>query len=109
MIPSHSLNRDYMLPQISGRTMSVLSNTLRAKEIQTGIKYSFRKFGVKYAETTDDVSTNTDLARRPDGTVVNNIPIRFINKLDNPAVQTTDVLGSVIMFYDMACNYASKS
>ena len=55
------------------------------------------------------MSTNTDLARRPDGTVVNNIPIRFINKLDNPSVQTTDVLGSVIMFYDMACNYANKS
>lgn len=109
MIPSKSLSRDHMLPQISGRTMTVLSNTLRAKEIQTGLKYSFRKFGVKYAETTDDVSTNTDLARRPDGTVVNNIPIRFISKLDNPAVQTTDVLGSVIMFYDMACNYASKS
>ena len=109
MIPNKALDRDYMLPQISGRTMSVLSNTLRNKELQTGLKYSFRKFGVKYAETTGDVSTNTDLARRPDGTVVNNIPIRFINKLDNPSVQTTDVLGSVIMFYDMACNYSNKS
>jgi len=109
MIPNKALNRDHMLPQISGRTMSVLSNTLRNKEWQTALKYSVRKFGVKYAETTGDVSTNTDLARRPDGTVVNNIPIRFINKLDNPSVQTTDVLGSVIMFYDMACNYANKS
>lgn len=109
MIPKKALNRDYLLPQISGRTMSVLANTIMCKELQTGIKYSFRKFGVKYSETTDDVSTNTDLARRPDGSVVNNIPIRFINKLDNPAVQSTDVLGSVIMYYNMACNYSNKS
>lgn len=109
MIPNKALYRDELLPQISGRTMSVLSNTLRNMEWQTALKYSVRKFGVKYAETTEDVSTNVDLARRPDGTVVNNIPIRFVNKLDNPAVQTTDVLGSVIMFYDMACNYKNKS
>ena len=67
------------------------------------------KFGVKYSETDADVTTNMDLARRPDGSVVNNIPIRFVEKLPNTAVQTTDVLGSVIAYYDMACNYANKS
>lgn len=109
MIPTKALNRSHMLPQISGRTMSVLSNTIQNKEWSTALKYTFRKFGVKYAETTDDVSTNVDLARRPDGTVVNNIPVRFIDPLKNRSVQTTDVLGSVIMFYNMACNYESKS
>lgn len=109
MLPSKALNRDFLLPQISGRTMAVLANTLHNRDWQTALKYSVRKFGVKYSETTEDVSTNMDLARRPDGSIVNNIPIRFIRKLDNPAVQTTDVLGSVIMFYDMACNYANKS
>lgn len=108
-IPNKSLYRDGRLPQISGRTMSVLSNTLRAKEWSTAIKYPFRKFGVKYSETDTDVTTNMDLARRPDGSVVNNIPIRFVEKLPNPAVQTTDVLGSVIAYFDMACNYANKS
>lgn len=109
MIPNKSLYRDGRLPQISGRTMSVLSNTLRAKEWSTALKYPFRKFGVKYAETDQDVTTNMDLARRPDGSVVNNIPIRFVEKLPNTAVQTTDVLGSVIAYFDMACNYANKS
>ena len=109
MIPTKALNRNHMLPQISGRTMSVLSNTIQNKEWSTALKYTFRKFGVKYAETTDDVSTNVDLARRPDGTVVNNIPVRFIDPLKNRSVQTTDVLGSVIMFYNMACNYEIKS
>ena len=108
-IPNKSLYRDGRLPQISGRTMSVLSNTLMAKEWSTALKYPFRKFGVKYSETDTDVTTNMDLARRPDGSVVNNIPIRFVEKLPNPAVQTTDVLGSVIMYYDMACNYLNKS
>lgn len=108
-IPSKSLNLDGRLPQISGRTMSVLSNTLRAKEWSTALKYPFRKFGVKYSETDTDVTTNMDLARRPDGSVVNNIPIRFVEKLPNSSVQTTDVLGSVIAYFDMACNYANKS
>lgn len=109
MIPNKAVTRDELLPQISGRTMSVLANTIMGKEWSTALKYPFRKFGVKYAETDEDVSTNVDLARRPDGTVVNNIPIRFINKLENRATQSTDVLGSVIMYYDMACNYANKS
>ena len=108
MIPK-TANREHKLPQVSGRTMSVLSNTLRCQEWQTAIGYTLRKFGTTYAETTDDVSTNADLARRPDGSVVNNIPIRFINDLDNPIVQSTDILGSVMMFYDMACNYHYKS
>lgn len=109
MIPNKAVSRDELLPQISGRTMSVLANSIMGKEWSTALSYPFRKFGIKYAETEDDVSTNTDLARRPDGTVVNNIPIRFINRLSNRATQSTDVLGSVIMYYDMACNYASKS
>ena len=108
-IPNKSLYRDGRLPQISGRTMAVLANTLRAKEWETALKYPFRKFGVKYSETDVDVTTNMDLARRPDGSVVNNIPIRFVEKLPNPAVQTTDVIGSVIAYFDMACNYANKS
>jgi hypothetical protein len=109
MIPNKAVSRDELLPQISGRTMTVLANSIMGKEWSTALSYPFRKFGVKYAETEDDVSTNADLARRPDGTVVNNIPIRFINRLSNRATQSTDVLGSVIMYYDMACNYASKS
>lgn len=109
MIPNQSSSIEDMLPQISGRTASVLSNTIRAKEWSTALKYPFRDFGISYAETDADVSTNADLARRPDGTVVNNIPIRFIRKLKDPSVQSTDVLGSVILFYDMACNYKNKS
>lgn len=109
MIPNRSTSIEDMLPQISGRTASVLANTIRAKEWSTALKYPFRDLGVSYSETDQDVSTNMDLARRPDGTVVNNIPIRFIRKLKNPSVQSTDVLGSVMMFYDMACNYKNKS
>lgn len=109
MIPNQYTDMEDLLPQMSGRTLTVLANTLRAKEFGTALSYPFRKLGVTYSETEEDVSTNMDLARRPDGTVVNNIPIRFVRKLANPTVQSTDVLGSVIMFYDMACNYKNKS
>ena len=81
-----SKSDDLLLPQISGRTMSVVANSLHAGEISTALGYAFRKFGAKYAETEEDVTTNQDLARRPDGSVVNNIPVRFIRRLDNPNV-----------------------
>lgn len=108
-IPQKALSRDFLLPQISGRTMSIVSNALMTQQWSTAIGYPFRKFGVTYSETEDDVTTNMDVLRRPDGTVVNNIPIRYIRKLKNPIAQTTDVLGSVITFYQMACNYENKS
>lgn len=109
MIPKKSLGRDHLLPQVSGRTASVIANSIRGRELGTALGYGFRKLTTAYAETEDDVSTNVDLSRRPDGTVVNNIPVRFVEKLKNPAAQTTDVLGSVILFYDMAVNYKNKS
>ena len=66
-------------------------------------------FTAKFAEKDQDVSTNWDLPRRPDGSVVNNIPIRFVKRLDQPELISTDVIGAVMMYYDMAVNYSLKS
>ena len=86
-----------------GRSRSIL-------DMQTALGYMFQDvFTAKFAEKDGDVSTNWDLPRRPDGTVVNNIPIRFIKRLENPALVSSDVLGSVMLYYDMATNYSLKS
>jgi len=63
----------------------------------------------KYLEQDPNVDTNADISRRPDGSAVNNIPIRYVKRLNNPAYISTDVIGSVMLFYEMAMNYKNKS
>lgn len=109
-IPTKAVGRSYLMPQITGRGMSILGRSLIGHELFSSIGYGIQDFvGYKFAEQDKDVSTNWDLPRRPDGTVVNNIPIRFIKRLEDPKLISTDVIGSVMMYYDMAMNYALKS
>lgn len=56
-----------------------------------------------------DVDINIDYELRPDGSRSMNIPIRFIRRLDNPNEINSDVLGTVIEFYEMSVNYKNKS
>lgn len=46
---------------------------------------------------------------RPDGSKIQSIPIRFLKRLDDPEYISTDVVGSMIMFYNMAVNYKLKA
>lgn len=55
-----------------------------------------------------DVDFNENLAIRPDGSVVETIPIRWIRSLDDPKSVSTDVIHTTIAFYEMALNYALK-
>ena len=57
----------------------------------------------------DDVEYNLSNSTRPDGSVIKHIPTRFIKMLDDPTKITTDVVGSVIMFYHMADNFKNMS
>jgi hypothetical protein len=50
-----------------------------------------------------------DLPTRPDGSLVKNIPIRFVKRLQNPAIISSDIIGSVMLYYEMAVNYDLKS
>lgn len=110
-IPQHGLYRDDLLPQITGRTMSVVGRS-------TGLKSFFKNIGytpwetnmtAEYANNAGDVDMVTDVPRRPDGSIVSNVPIRFTQRLKNRALLTNDVIGSVLTYYDMAMNYALKS
>ena len=109
-IPTRATERSYLMPQITGRGMSILGRSLIGHELFSSIGYGIQDFvGYKFAEQDKDVSTNWDLPRRPDGTVVNNIPIRFVKRLEKPYLISTDVIGSVMMYYDMAMNYSLKA
>ena len=110
MIPARAIDRQYLMPQITARGLQAIGRSRSLLDIQTAVGYMFQDvFTSKFAEKDGDVSTNWDLPRRPDGTVVNNIPIRFIKRLEKPELISTDVVGSVMTYYDVAVNYSLKS
>lgn len=58
-------------------------------------------------ESDNDI--NIDFQLRPDGSRSMNIPVRYIKRLERQNGINTDVLGTVIEFYQMALNYKYKS
>ena len=122
MIPSKAIERRYLLPQITGRGMSILGRSRSSADLFASLNYGLQDWtGLKFGkdgkpefddslmQQDTDVSTNWDLPRRPDGTIVNNIPVRFVKRLEDPSIISSDVLGSVLLYYDMALNYKLKS
>ena len=111
MIPQRSLYRDGLLPQITGHRMSLIGRNLTSKSnLFATLGYAIQDtFGYKYSETDGEATTNMDIPRRPDGTYVNNIPIRYVRRIEDRRLLTTDVVGSIIEFYNMAYNFKHKS
>lgn len=56
----------------------------------------------------NDTNFNEELSTMPDGTVVETIPIRWVKRLDDPTAISTDIVGSVMDFYEMAVNFREK-
>lgn len=109
MIPNTSIYKEDEVCQMTGSTHDLIMRNAKS-EIGTILKYHIQKtFTGKYGEQTDDVETNFDLPRRPNGEVVQNIPIRWVQRLKDQRLLTTDLIGSTIAFYNMAENYALKS
>lgn len=109
MIPNTSIYKKDEVCQMTGSTYDLIMRNANS-EIGTMLKYHIQKtFTGKYGEQTDDVETNFDLPRRPNGEIVQNIPIRWVQRLKDQRLLTTDLIGSTIAFYNMAENYALKS
>ena len=101
--------------------MSILGRTRSSADLFASLNYGLQdwtgltfkngkaEFDESLMQQDQDVSTNWDLPRRPDGTIVNNIPIRFVKRLEDPSIISSDIIGSVLMYYDMALNYKIKS
>lgn len=93
----------FKLPQMSARDMTLLN--------QGGLTIDNIAYVLKdnLMIKDDDTDYNLSNATRPDGSVIKHIPTRFIKMLDDPTKITTDVVGSVIMFYHMADNFKNMS
>lgn len=104
MMPNLNKVDKMKLPQMRDRDAHLIFRN----GLKTGLvaaTFGFDTFGI----TERDTRYNEELTTRPDGTIVETIPQRWIQDLDDPTKVCTDVIGSVSMFYDMACNFANKS
>lgn len=110
MIPFMS-KYDNRLSQIAGRTGQILGrNMFQRFGLQFGsnlLEWLRREFSV--VETDTDFRANDDKELRPDGSNIENIPIRFIKRLPKAQYISLDVVGSTISFMDMALNYKIKA
>ena len=104
LMPNLNPDNKYRLPQMRDRDAHMLfrhgiGNGLIAATV------GFDTFNF----TERDTRYNEEMTTRPDGTVVETIPQRWVQPLEDPTMICTDVIGSVAMFYEMACNFSNKS
>ena len=94
---------DYRLPQMRGRTGQILG---RRRNIFKSIGYQLSSW---WEINETDEWMNNDFQTRPDGSRIDFVPIRFIKRLERPEYISSDVVGSVISFFEMAKNFEVKS
>lgn len=104
MMPNLNPDNKMRLPQMRDRDAHMLFR----RGIANGIMSATIGFDT-FDLTERDTRYNEDMATRPDGTIVETIPQRWIQPLDDPKMVCTDVIGTVTMFYEMACNFQNKS
>lgn len=95
---------DNRLPQIGGTSRQY--GIRHPFSILKNLSYWFNR-NVMINETDTDV--NNDFELRPDGSRSMNIPIRYIQRLQDPATISGDIFGSIMQFYEMSVNYKKKA
>ena len=91
----------YKFPQVLGH----IGNYIARKGLFTGIKeYTFDAFSITPDDELHGINNNT----RPDGTELNIIPTMYTTMLNDPNLLTNDVVGAIMKYYRMACNYENK-
>lgn len=109
MIPNANPD-SYKLPQITGRRLTMLSRCSSLKEIGDALNYIW--YNEWHLNDRDDTDINYEDMRmrvRADGTLINTVPVRYLKMLDNKKAITSDVIGSVIAFTEMANNFVIKT
>lgn len=93
----------YVMPQMRDRDAKLL---FRNRHVLNNIGASVAD---AFNITERDTRYNEDFSQRPDGSYVETIPIRWVTRLKDPTIISTDILASVTMFYEMANNYKNKA
>lgn len=88
----------YQMPQRRDRSSHLITRLGSFKAIMSNL----------FKVNENDVQFNEEVTTHADGTVVETIPVRWVKKLEDPKMVSTDILGSVIDFYEMALNFREK-
>lgn len=109
-LPSNS-DFNYKLPQITARRLVILRRSGNLKEVCDALKYNFKMDWTTLNERDDDDINyeDKDLKIRANGTRINTVPVRYMKPLMHPEFITSDVIGSVIAFTEMANNFVVKT
>lgn len=89
----------YKLPQISARTMVMLTER---GDLFKNLGWLAKDF-VKVKD--EDIEFIPEFQRMPNGEYIKHVPTRYLSMLDDPNLITSDTVGSVISFFEMAENY----
>lgn len=100
---------DGRMAQIGARTGQILGRKWYDPRRMWKNFCEFLRREWEIVETDTQFLPNEEYETRPDGSKIQNIPLRFIRRLDNPEYISSDVIGSIIKFYDMAKNYQIKA
>lgn len=101
---------DYRLPQLEGQLGQILSRIrfgergLSLKKAWDYIKES--TFGIQSRDFT--MRTGSEIGSNPDDTPNSSIPDRFIRKLDDPSLISSNLVGGVLLMIGMKNNYRNK-
>lgn len=109
MLP-YSGKYDMRLPQMGANTAAMLTRNL-TNDYGFHFASNLRSVFNRFANATE-IDTDyyiPEYNRRPDGSTIKNIPIRYINRIDDSRNISSDLAGGVIAMLKMATNYNVKS
>lgn len=93
----------YVMPQMRDRDIKLLFRN----------RHILNNMGASIADaisiTERETMYNEDFSTRPDGSRIETIPIRWVTRLKDPSIISTDITQSVAMFYEMSLNYRNKA
>lgn len=105
-----SSNFNYKLPQITARRLVMLRRSGSLKEMCDTLKYTWEmEWNLNERDDNDTNYEDNDLKTRANGTRINTVPVRYTRSLEHPEFITSDVIGSVIAFTEMANNFVAKT
>lgn len=100
----------YFLPQIEAKTESIITRCNLLNSGSRGNTWNYlmnAAFGMQQNDL-EYIRLNSDV-KNADGTSLYKIPIRFLNKLEDPSTITSHVTSAVLMFADMANLFKEKT
>lgn len=109
--PGFTRANRYRMPQRIASVSSMFGRSFITKRnswntFKSAFEYSFSNM---FNFNANDVDVNNQILTRADGTTVETIPSRYISRLDDPNMIDTDLVSSVVDFYNESLRFKYRS